>query len=129
MIHHHPAIFVDNTDYKGRGVFAKDFIPSNTIIECAPVIVLAPSETALIHETMLHDYYFSWGEDQKSSAIALGYVSIFNHDKQSNCSYVADFEDNTITIRTIEDIPAGSELTINYNLDNFSDKKLWFEVK
>jgi SET domain-containing protein len=125
----HPFIFISQTEQKGRGVYCHQNIEANTLIEIAPVVPLSEKDTKIIHETALHDYYFSWGDDQKLSAVALGYVSMYNHAKTPNCSYEADFENNTIKIISLKEIPKGEELTINYNLDFNSDNKLWFEIK
>lgn len=122
----HPFIYVKNSQEKGRGVFCSETIEANTLLEIAPVVVLNEKDTAVIHKTHLHDYYFSWGENQEQSAIALGFISIYNHAENSNCYYEADFELNTIKIFTKKRIEKGTELTINYNMD--TDKELWFEV-
>ena len=122
----HPLIYIANTEKKGRGIFALNDIEDQTLIEISPVVELSAADTKLIHKTKLHDYYFSWGEDQKGSAIALGYLSIYNHEVDCNCSYEADFKHNSIKITTRRLIPAGTELTINYNMDEMSTKKLWF---
>jgi uncharacterized protein len=125
----HPFIFVDQTKEKGRGVYCSEDIDTESLIEIAPVIPLSVEDTLNIHKTTLHDYYFSWGDDQKCSAIALGYVSMYNHAEQPNCYYEADFENNTIKIISNRLIEKGEELTINYNMDGQNDNKLWFEVK
>lgn len=124
----HPFIFVEQTEQKGRGVFCKADIEVNTLIEIAPVIPLSETDTKIIHKTALHDFYFLWGDDQLSSAIALGYVSMYNHSENPNCAYEADFENNTIKIITLNPILKFEELTINYNMDGNNDNKLWFEV-
>lgn len=124
-----PFIEIKNSKEKGLGVFATQSIEKHTLIELSPVIILNPDDTKLIDKTHLYNYYFSWGEDQKSSAIALGYVSIYNHQVDSNCYYETYFEDKTIKIITRKRIEKGEELTINYNHDPMSEKQTWFEVK
>lgn len=124
-----PFIEIKNSKEKGLGVFATQSIEKHTLIEISPVIILNPDDTKLIDKTHLYNYYFSWGEDQKSSAIALGYVSIYNHQVDSNCYYETYFEDKTIKIITRKRIEKGEELTINYNHDPMSEKQTWFEVK
>lgn len=125
----HPFIYIDETEEKGRGVFCRENLEPDTLIEISPVIPLSKADRIKIHETALHDYYFSWGEDQLSGAIALGYISVYNHSEQPNCIYEADFDNNTIKLITQKNIKAGEELTINYNLDGNNENKLWFEVK
>lgn len=122
-----PFLKIKQTGNKGLGVFTLQDIDANTLIEIAPVIVLSKNDTELIHQTHLHDYYFSWGESQKKSAIALGYISIYNHSTNPNCYYECDFKNNTISLYSKEDIKAGAELQIDYTMGE--DKELWFAEK
>ena len=124
-----PFIEIKNTKNKGKGVFATADIEENTLIEISPVIVLSEKDTKIINDTYLYNYYFSWYENQKSSAIALGNVSIYNHQVDANCIYETYFEDEIIKIITRKRILKGEELTINYNHNPLSDKKTWFKVE
>lgn len=123
----HPNLIIKETPTKGKGVFALNAIEANTLIEVSPVIVLNAEDTKIIHKTHLHDYYFIWGENQDKSAIALGYISIYNHAKTANCKHECDFENNTISIYTKVFISSDEELCINYNKGE--DKALWFSVE
>jgi hypothetical protein len=40
-----------------------------------------------------------------------------------------DFEEEIIQVKTVRNINAGEELTINYNGDWNNEKKVWFDVK
>jgi SET domain-containing protein len=40
-----------------------------------------------------------------------------------------NFDDNTMQIKTVRDIAAGEELTINYNGDWDNEEDVWFAVK
>jgi SET domain-containing protein len=66
-------------------------------------------------------------DSDKSAAVALGYVSIYNHAIQANCRYDMDFEFETMSIITTRDIKQGEELFVNYNADGEADKPVWFE--
>ena len=124
-----PILYIMETDQRGRGVFTTEAIPAGTTIEIAPVIVLNPSERAVVDSTLLHDYIFEWGVDEKQAAVALGYVSIYNHSVDANCKYDMDFEHKTIQIQTKREIKVDEELCINYNGDEVTDKPVWFETK
>ncbi|MGI9138483.1 MAG: SET domain-containing protein-lysine N-methyltransferase, partial [Sediminibacterium sp.] len=82
-----PILTIAPSPNRGRGVFTTEAIETNTKIEIAPVIVLTKEHRAIVEQTLLYDYIFEWGEDQKSAAVALGYVSIYNHAVQPNCIY------------------------------------------
>ena len=124
-----PILYIMETAHRGRGVFTTESIPAGTTIEIAPVIVLNQTERALVDTTLLHDYIFEWGINEKQAAVALGYVSIYNHSVDANCKYDMDFEHQTIQIQTKRDIAVDEELCINYNGDGITDKPVWFEAK
>ena len=125
----HAALYVAQVKDRGRGVFTTEALPAQTIIERAPVIVLNAEARPLLDKTLLHDYIFEWGESQKECAVALGYVSLYNHLYESNCEYVMNFRKAMITVRTVRAIAVGEELFINYNGDWNNGKPVWFDVK
>jgi SET domain-containing protein len=92
------------------------------------VIVVDANGREKLEQTLLYDYIFEWGPDSKMAAVALGYVSIYNHSNAPNCSYEMDFEHQTITITTLCAINAGAELFINYMCpEGPSSDPVWFE--
>ncbi|MBS1776043.1 MAG: SET domain-containing protein-lysine N-methyltransferase [Bacteroidetes bacterium] len=124
-----PNLYVGITKAKGRGIFTSKTISKNEVIEIAPVIVMSANDRALLDKTLLHDYIFEWEPDgQKQCCMALGFVPIYNHSYQSNCEYFMNYEEQTITIKTVCNIAAHEELTINYNGDWDDEKPVWFEV-
>ncbi len=124
-----PILYIMDTAERGRGVFTTESIPEGTTIEIAPVIVLDEVDRSVVDTTLLHDYIFEWGEDERKAAVALGYVSIYNHSVEANCRYDMDYEQRTIQIQTKRAIAADEELCINYNGDGITDKPVWFEAK
>ncbi|HMK04849.1 MAG TPA: SET domain-containing protein [Ferruginibacter sp.] len=124
-----PYLFVGLTTAKGRGVFTRERIPAGTEIEMSPVIVMEKTDRQYLDKTLLHDYIFEWGKLKDKCCMALGLVPIYNHSYKSNCEYFMDFEDDTISVKTVRIIDAGEELTINYNGDWNDAKKIWFDVK
>src|SRR5690348_7920682 len=102
-----PYLIIAPTKKMGRGVFTTEPIDKVTIIEIAPVIVLPEKDRPIIDQTLLHDYIFEWDTETKSSAMALGYIPIYNHSYSANCEYEMDFAEQTITITTIRDIKKG----------------------
>lgn len=122
----YPSLYISKSDGKGRGVFTKEEIPANTIIEISPVLVMSGEERKLLDQTLLHDYIFEWGYDSKQCCMALGYVPVYNHSYRSNCEYEMDFINEIIKIKTVRPINADEELFINYNGDWNDDKPVWF---
>jgi uncharacterized protein len=124
-----PYLSVNETGGKGRGVFTRERIPANTVVELAPVIVMENKDREHLDKTLLHDYIFEWGKQKDKCAMALGLIPIYNHSYKSNCEYFMDFEDDSILVKTVRVIENGEELTINYNGDWNDGKKVWFDVK
>ena len=123
-----PFLTIASSKNRGRGVFTTEPILANTTIEIAPVIVVDASGREKLEQTLLYDYIFEWGEDSKMAAVALGYISIYNHSNQPNCAYEMDFENQTISITTLLDIEIGAELFINYMCpEGSSSDPVWFE--
>ena len=100
------------------------------VVECSPVIVMSAEERVHLDKTLLHDYIFEWQpEERNECCVALGYLSLYNHSFASNCEYFMDYETQTMSIRTVREIAAGEELTINYNGDWNDESPLWFEAE
>jgi len=122
-----PYLYVASSEIHDRGMFCPTAIPEGSIIEICPVIFIPENDMVAIKETVLFDYYFIWGEDEKSGAIALGYGSIYNHNNNPNARYLVDFEEFVIKIYAIKDIEPGEEITFNYNGEPADQSKVWFE--
>ena len=125
----HPSLYIDESPGKGKGVFTKNAIPINTIVEISPVIVMSAEERKLLDQTLLHDYIFEWGPEGAQCCMGLGYIAVYNHSYQSNCEYEMDFAGKTIKIKTVRNVKGGEELFINYNGDWDNAKPVWFVTK
>lgn len=123
-----PYLFLKSITNKGRGVFTKEKIAANILIEESPVIVMSAQDRTLLDKTLLHDYIFEWGINKDKCCMALGFIPIYNHSYTSNCEYFMDFEKEIIQVKTVKQIEEGEELTINYNGDWNDAKKVWFKV-
>lgn len=125
-MHQIPGLYITSSTDKGRGVFTSIDISEGDTIEVCPVIIIPKSELPIIHKTILHDYYFLWGENMEDCAIALGFGSLYNHEIHPNANFILDLENETIDIVAIENIKAGHEITLNYNGEPGDETILWF---
>ena len=121
-----PFIECRLTTNKGWGIFTRKKIKAETIVEISPVVVMTAKEKIILEKTKLYNYIFDW--DNGFCCMALGNIPIYNHASPSNCEYFQDYENGTIYIKTMRDIKANEELTINYNGDYDNEKEVWFEV-
>jgi len=124
-----PYLFVDVTETRGRGVFTSEPIAADTVVELSPVIVMTMADREHLDKTLLHDYIFEWGDKQEECCMALGLIPMYNHSYRSNCEYFMDFEDASIFVKTVRDVEAGEELTINYNCTWNDETPIWFEAR
>jgi hypothetical protein len=121
-----PNLVIAPSDSRGRGVFTTKNIPANTVVEISPVIELSQKERKQIEGTKLYHYIFEWGTSKRKAALALGYVSMYNHSFEPNCEYEMDYENGTMTVRTIGLIKKGEELFFSYNGNPNDRTPLWF---
>lgn len=122
-------IRVGKSARKGRGIFATRKIVCNEMIEEAPVIVVPREQVAHLEATALDDYYFDWGADEEEAALMLGRCSLCNHSYEPNAQFVLYPKRRTIGFIALRHIAAGEEITVNYNGDPASHKRLWFPAR
>jgi SET domain-containing protein len=124
-----PCLTIASSPKRGRGVFTTKNLKKGTVLETSPVVVLTEKERKTIEKTLLYHYVFEWGNDKKKAALALGYVSLYNHSYDANCEYEMDYGKKVMTIRTVRDIKKGEELFINYNAVPDDKTKVWFDTE
>lgn len=124
----YPGLYIDFIEKKGKAVFTTERIGAGIVIEVSPVITMSKEDRIHLDKTLLHDYIFEWGEQKDKCCMALGFIPMYNHSYKSNCEYFMDYEEETIFIKTVRNIEAGEELTINYNGDWNDETKVWFDV-
>ena len=111
---------------RGRGMFADRKFLKGELIERAPVVVIDEKKWPNAAKTILSDYAFDWGEKDEHAAIALGYISIYNHSYSPNAQLEQMLDELMMEIIAIKDIQRGEEITINYNGDPEKQDELWF---
>ena len=111
---------------RGRAMFACRKFLKGELIERAPVIPIDQRQWPSAEKTILSDYAFDWGQNDEHAAIALGYVSIYNHSYEPNAQLEELLDELMMEVVAIRDIQPGEEITINYNGDPESQDRLWF---
>lgn len=99
----------------GKGVFAKKFIRSGTIIECDVLILEkeAMKENEIFNK-VLKDYVFPW--DKKNFSLCIGFGSFLNHSPNPNLKYKCFDKENLKNVFIATDnIFQGQELFITYS--------------
>jgi SET domain-containing protein len=111
---------------RGRGMFAARKYLKGELIERAPIVAIDEKKWPNAAKTILSDYAFDWGENDEHAAIALGYISIYNHSYSPNAQLEQMLDELMMEIIAIKDIEPDQEITINYNGDPENQDDLWF---
>ncbi len=120
-----PGLYFGPSDLHGRGVFCAHPIKSGDLIEIAPVLPLKDTLLKELEDSILYNYYFLWGKEQRVPAIVLGFGSLYNHSSTPNATFRPDFQSRCMFFTALEEIPAGDEITIDFHEGN-PDEDVWF---
>ena len=119
------SLYVAPSPLHGFGVFTDEaFEPGDPIEEC-PVLVIPALQRDAINATIFSGYYYEWAEGH--GALALGFGSLYNHSFRPLARYDPAEGAAVLVISAIRRIRAGSEITVNYNGNPRSRKRLWFD--
>jgi len=137
-----PDVYVKDTGMpKGRGVFASRRFHANEIVEISPVVVVPhpiattttsrlkapgitmfrPNPSVKVEIKFVKEFgvlMFAWDRLARipdTSALALGYGSLYNSANPANMRFEADPAELTLRFIAAREIQADEELTINYN--------------
>ena len=120
------GIEVKQSAIHGRGVFARQKIRKGELIEKSPIILLDKTERELLQLTSLFGYYFVLKNDKTPAALGLGLSSLYNHSYNANAFYAINIKKAIIIFKSVADINAGEEITINYNGSPFDQSPVYF---
>jgi len=98
----------------GWGVFAKDDIKNDEILEEVPFLTL-PIEKGE-SSSLLIDYRFNYpvNNDWKLQVIPGGFSCFYNHSDLPNAFWYSDEENNIFIFKTNRDIKKDSEILVYY---------------
>lgn len=113
-----------DTCVAGRGVRTIRDVSADEVLEVAPLLIVPARQFPTINRTELAGYCFDVASD---AGFALGVSSLLNHAWEPNAVYDADPERLVLTVTALVDIPAGAEVTINYNGEPGNRSPLWFD--
>lgn len=119
-------LYIRNVRNKGRAVFSTKPILEGETIEICPVIVVAANFKEIIENTKLVDYCFYFNKEENSLSLAMGFGSMYNYQQYPNAVYELDRENKTMVYTACKDIPAHTEITINYGGEQGYDYSKWF---
>jgi hypothetical protein len=111
----------------GRGVFANEFIPKNTLIERCPLVPLKKRSKDQ-DDPMIWIYCFPGPQNCSCEKctnegfqlfMVLGYGMIYNHQDDNNAMWEFNYKNLYADIKAIRDIQIGEEIFVNYGANYF----------
>lgn len=110
-----PRLRIGWDERVGHGVFSSEPIKKGEFIEIAPVVVVEKAP----EDENLFKYLVEWGG---KLAVPLGWTMLYNHSDESHCEYSINIQDGLFAIVATRDIPAESQITVNYGPNWFSSR-------
>ncbi|KAL9547604.1 hypothetical protein MBANPS3_006085 [Mucor bainieri] len=111
LTQHRLALELKSHPVRGRGVFTREPIERNVLVEISPILLFNAEEYESYGKyTVLDQYTYCW---QGGFALALGLGSMFNHNSAPNVGFIRDIPNKLIRY--------DEELCISYG------NHLWFE--
>lgn len=111
-VHISQKIEIKNSQVHGRGVFAKDCISADELLECCHFLKLDLTWDQL--DTPLQEYAFAYPTGGPGLCVVFGWGSIYNHSNNNNAFWEIDKENKFFIFKSIKHINAGEEIFINY---------------
>jgi hypothetical protein len=113
-------IYIKKSLLHGIGVFAKNTIKGNEIIEICPIIDMGLSKGELSH--ILIDYRFNWPQgnvEVEKQVVCAGYGMLYNHSENPNANWRSNLENNTFEFYATRDISPDEEILVWYGDINY----------
>lgn len=120
-------LYLKETKGKGRGVFCNCPIAAGEEIEICPVIVVPADHFNEINATALADYCFYFNKEENTLSLTMGFGSMYNHQEYPNAVYYLSRDNRQMIFSAHEDIPAHTEIYINYGGGPGEDYSKWFK--
>lgn len=116
-----PHIKLRYSEAKGsRGIFADRDFKEGDVIEYAPFVELDKATTTCLG--VLGDYVFAHSLNPEKTNVALGYLSLYNHDDNHNVEYLFDDPNKWYVVKALRDIKRGEELCNSYGSIRWEDR-------
>ncbi|KAI8639680.1 hypothetical protein BD408DRAFT_420909 [Parasitella parasitica] len=119
LTQHRLSLELKSHPVRGRGVFTRELLERNVLVEISPILFFNAEEYANHGKyTVLDQYTYCW---PGGFALALGLGSMFNHNSSPNVGFIRDIPNNLIRYVTLRRIEKDEELCISYG------SHLWFK--
>ena len=113
-----PGIYIKKSDVHRWGVFTKEDIKQFDVIQESPYMTFDGTD-ALDESDVISRYLYGTegGTLVSEYVIGFGFASLYNHSTEPTVEYELDVVNEVMRHYAVCDIPAGSELFIDYGLE------------
>ena len=107
------SLYIKNSEGRGNGVFTKEFIPKNSLIEISPFLII--DNEIIVNgsksKNNINDYLY---RSDNQYHLVLGYGSLYNHNDVPNIFFKRSDNDKTYKYYSLSDIDKNHELFLKY---------------
>ena len=117
------GIFIARSEIHRWGVFTEYDIKANDVIQEVPYCTFPEKELKKSNIIVRYSYSTEGVSDQVNDCvIGFGFAPLYNHDAEYfNCAYELDVVNEVMRHYALEDIEAGSELTLDYGCGDWGE--------
>jgi SET domain-containing protein len=126
-----PKIEIRRSSIHGWGVFTKEFIKKDELLEEIPFIVIpmSPNESS----SLFIDYRFNYPSGVgkwTNQVLPFGFAGLYNHSDSPNAYWYTDEENKLFIFRTSSDIESNSEIFVYYGNEAYwNDGRRHIKIK
>lgn len=118
------GIYIARSEIHRWGVFTKKKIKENDVIQEAPYCTFRRKELKKSDIVVRYSYDSEgWDDRVDECVIGFGFAPCYNHDHEyANVAYELDTVNEVMRHYALKDIPAGSELLLDYGFDEWPEE-------
>ena len=131
---HSPKVEIRRSPVHGYGVFAKELIEAEELIEECRLLKLG-YRANYTHDPVLKDYVWAGKDDGEQTKLhghlqylALGLGSLYNHSEQPNTIQNLGYKTEIMTVKARQTIQKDEEIFVNYGKKYFMIRNFWKNV-
>jgi hypothetical protein len=111
----HPGLYIAKSDTHRWGVFTSEDINMHDVLQESPYCTFSYNELRKKGDILIR-YTYDSSENiyANDCVLGFGFAGIYNHSSDYNAAYELDTVNEVMRHYATEDIPAGSEIYIDY---------------
>jgi SET domain-containing protein len=118
ILFHNNKIEVRKSKIHGWGVFAKEIIYAEEILEEIPFLIIPMSKYE--SSSIFIDYRFNYPRiNSEYQVMPFGYAGLYNHSNNNNAVWETDNENELFIFKSIKQINKDDEILIYYGDTNY----------